>query len=388
MAESARVPFPQAREDFTQDPRVSWSKADEKWILEDEDGSEWEFVEGVGKWVPTLDEALVEQQRKAYAVPGVDESTPAETLRKKKRKEREEREKEAGSDDPTGKNKKPRNNDKPRAERKNCAVYVTSLPPDVTVEEVVETFSRYGIIAQEVDSGQPRVKLYLDEQGNPKGDALVVYFRPESVPLAIQMLDDTEFRLGEHNPAGHMRVREAEKSYKKVKDAPEQPNKRDQKKIIRRTQELNSKLADWSDDEPSTLPEPNSKWEKVVILKHMFTLQELADDPAALLDIKDDIRDECSKLGAVTNVVLYDKEPAGVVTVRFGTVEAAQACVLMMSGRHFDGRQVVAYISDGTERFKKSGGGGHAFEEDEEEQQARLKRLAEWSKREGDAAEA
>jgi hypothetical protein len=34
-------------------------------------------------------------------------------------------------------------------------------------------------------------------------------------------------------------------------------------------------LADWDDDDPSTLPETRSRWDKVVILKHMFTLQEL-----------------------------------------------------------------------------------------------------------------
>ncbi len=36
-----------------------------------------------------------------------------------------------------------------------------------------------------------------------------------------------------------------------------------------------SKLADWSDDEASSLKDTSSKWDKVVILKHMFTLQEL-----------------------------------------------------------------------------------------------------------------
>ena len=38
----------------------------------------------------------------------------------------------------------------------------------------------------------------------------------------------------------------------------------------------------------------------------MFTLKELAEDAALLLDLKDDVRDECSTLGEVTNVVLYD----------------------------------------------------------------------------------
>jgi hypothetical protein len=51
------------------------------------------------------------------------------------------------------------------------------------------------------------------------------------------------------------------------------------------------------------------------------------EDPAAILDIKEDIRDECSKLGDVTNVVLYDKEPDGVVTVRFSDPEGARQCV-------------------------------------------------------------
>lgn len=51
------------------------------------------------------------------------------------------------------------------------------------------------------------------------------------------------------------------------------------------------------------------------------------EDPAAMLDIKEDIREECSKLGDVTNVVLFDKEPAGVASVRFSDVAAAEACV-------------------------------------------------------------
>lgn len=36
-----------------------------------------------------------------------------------------------------------------------------------------------------------------------------------------------------------------------------------------------SKLADWDDDDPSALPDTTSRMERVVILKHMFTLQEL-----------------------------------------------------------------------------------------------------------------
>ncbi|KAL9592206.1 MAG: hypothetical protein Q9179_006953 [Wetmoreana sp. 5 TL-2023] len=46
-----------------------------------------------------------------------------------------------------------------------------------------------------------------------------------------------------------------------------------------------------------------------------------------MLDIKEDIREECAKIATVTNVVLFDKEPDGVASVRFSNVEGAKACV-------------------------------------------------------------
>lgn len=41
----------------------------------------------------------------------------------------------------------------------------------------------------------------------------------------------------------------------------------------------------------------------------MFTLKDLEKDASLLLDLKEDVRDECSSLGEVTNVVLYDASP-------------------------------------------------------------------------------
>lgn len=184
--------------------------------------------------------------------------------------------------------------------------------------------------------------MYEDDQGRFKGDALVVYFRPESVQLAIQMLDDSDFRLGEEGLDGRMRVVVADQSYKKVQQPEDTggnkvvsggekigPVKRkgDQKKIIKKTQKLNSKLADWDDNDPQVLQQVSNRFDKVVILKRMFTLAELEDDPAAMLEIKEDVREECAKLGEVTNVVLFDKEVEGVMSVRFANAEAAQACL-------------------------------------------------------------
>lgn len=54
-----------------------------------------------------------------------------------------------------------------------------------------------------------------------------------------------------------------------------------------------------------------------------------------MLEIKEDIRDECAKLGEITNVVLFDKEPDGVASVRFANAEAAKACVRVGPNVHY-----------------------------------------------------
>lgn len=239
------------------------------------------------------------------------------------------------------------------------------------------------MIAEEIDSGKPRIKMYEDSQGNFKGEVLVVYFRPESVDLAVQMLDDSDFRLGERGPDGKMRVQVADYSYKKQQptEIPAEKPKitnRDKQKIMKKTEKMNRKLADWDDDDPQAIQETSSRWDKVVILKHMFTLEELEEDPAAMLEIKEDIREECEKLGQVTNVQLFDKEPDGVVSVRYQNTTAAEACVRMMNGRFFDKRQLVAHIATGKEKFKKSDAKHADVDGEEEEEGGRLDSFGKW----------
>ncbi|KAF2842394.1 hypothetical protein M501DRAFT_1013738 [Patellaria atrata CBS 101060] len=372
---AARVVFPHSPEDFENDARVSFSKLENKWLLEDDDGSEWEYNEALKKWIPLLDEELLEKQRQAYAVAGVDEHEPAQPAKKRKQENSEDNKSQ----------KKTRKDEEAKTERKNTAVYVTSLPLNVTVDEVKSVFSRCGVIAETIETGEPRIKLYTDEKGNFKGDALIVFFRPESVDLAIQMLDDSDFRIGQSGPEGSMRVKVAEKSYKKQQDGPTtgpKSNMRDKKKIIRKTQQMNNKLLDWSDDEPSMEP-TTSKFDKLVYLKHMFTLKELKEDPTAMDEIEEDIRDECSKLGQVSRVTLFDKEESGVVSVKFADHTAAKACVQLMNGRHFAGQQVVAFIASGGEKFQKSRK-SKVGDEEEDEEARRLDEFGKWIEKAGE----
>jgi HIV Tat-specific factor 1 len=230
--------------------------------------------------------------------------------------------------------------------QENRAIYVTNLPRDTNENEIEEVFSKYGIIDQGAD-GNKRIKMYADDEGNFNGEALIVYFKRASIDLAIQMLDDYFFRIEEQNH-GTIRVKEADFSYKRNKDSEQIVSKltrKDKKASERNRADLNryvisdnhtiktdhfhSKLAEWSDNEEEVkevfAPKKN-KWAKVVIIKHAFTLEELEEDAAAYLDIKDDMREEAELFGEVTNVTLYDKEPQGIITIRFKEFESAEKC--------------------------------------------------------------
>ncbi len=87
MANQASSSFPLDPSEFDSDERISFSKLDNKFLLVQEDGTEYEFDDALKRWVPVLDEALLEEQQKAYAVQGVDENEPVEAQKRKRKKE-------------------------------------------------------------------------------------------------------------------------------------------------------------------------------------------------------------------------------------------------------------------------------------------------------------
>ncbi|KAK3897127.1 putative nuclear mrna splicing factor-associated protein [Staphylotrichum tortipilum] len=401
--------FPTNTDEFDQDDRISYSKLDNKYIAVQDDGTEYEFDQELKRWIPMIDEALIEEQQRGYMMHNADadEPRPRQQQQQQQGKKRKmdysndrEQDNNTHNNHPDKKDrasKNPRRGGQgsrgPPQPKQNTAVYVTGLPPDATADEVAELFSRKcGVIAEEIDSGRPRIKMYTDgATGRFKGDALIVFFKPQSVQMAIMLLDDTDFRFPTGPPgsavsAPKMRVQAADASYKKTKydgdDTPSSSSKpnnsnpsskpppntsSDKAKIIRKTQKLSAKLADWSDDDlppshasnPTPSDAPSTKTDRTIILTHMFTFAELASDPTALLDIKEDVRDECAKLGPVTNVVLYDEEEDGIVA----------ACLRLMHGRAFAGRIVEAYFATGKEKFRRSKGevGAGGGDGDEEE---------------------
>jgi len=212
-------------------------------------------------------------------------------------------------------------------------VYVTNLPQDTEVDELLQRFGKCGVI-EEDDEGEPKIKMYAREDGSFSGEALVVFFKEDSVTLAVNLMDEAELRLGDAST--RMRVQVAEFGHKQQQGVGGQGGGGERKVVNRKkaTKRIGKmqrygpqvafliegphwglrKLEDWdSEDEfgpaltaVDKFSNQANKHGRVVVLKHMFTLAELDEDPSLLLDLKEDVREECAILGDVTNVVLYD----------------------------------------------------------------------------------
>lgn len=103
---------------------------------------------------------------------------------------------------------------------------------------------------EEDDDGDPKVKLYANDDGTSNGEALVVYFKEESVALAVAMLDGAELRIGDAST--RMDVSQAEFGHKqgggeRQGDGSSKPRKTvDKKKISRRLGKMQKCVIDFS----------------------------------------------------------------------------------------------------------------------------------------------
>jgi HIV Tat-specific factor 1 len=110
--------------------------------------------------------------------------------------------------------------EQPKTERKSTAIYVTGLPLNVMVHELNDLFQKCDVISEKIETGKPRIKIYNNEYRNSKEDALVIFFKLESINIAILRFNETDFRFGKKNLNDLIRIEAAETSYKKQQDAP------------------------------------------------------------------------------------------------------------------------------------------------------------------------
>ncbi|KAL6454106.1 CUS2 Cold sensitive U2 snRNA suppressor 2 [Candida maltosa Xu316] len=175
--------------------------------------------------------------------------------------------------------------------KRNTAVYVSNLPIDLTVTDIEHAFNNFGKIQVGKD-GNLKIKMYNDDSGKFKGEALVIFAQPDSASLAIEMMDNSLFN------GQNIRVEEA---------------KFDEKKDV-----------------------PN-KTEPGVVIRSMFRKDEFETDEYLKQDIIDDIKDECEKLGInVSGSIQFNVKDESVL-INFTSAEEVQVCIDKFNNRYYDG---------------------------------------------------
>ncbi|GAA37173.1 HIV Tat-specific factor 1 [Clonorchis sinensis] len=252
------------------------------------------------------------------------------------------------------------------SEDKNTHVYVTGLPVDITESDFFELMSKYGVIMNEPFTDRPRIKLYLDEEGKPKGDGRCCYVKVESVDLAMKLLEGMEY-----SPGHLLHVERAKFTPKGQFD----PKKRrrltlKEKKKLKEQQES---LFRWGIDTSKFV---RSKKERVLVLKNAFVETDFVTDVTLIPLVRDRLRAQCAKCGVVKKIVVHDTNPLGVVTVTFNTPEEADTALGFLNKALFNypGPGGVRQLQ--VERW--DGRTNYSLKEDESEEMNRIHKWEEF----------
>lgn len=236
----------------------------------------------------------------------------------------------------------------------NTTIMLQGLPPQIGVTELRKFVEKCGILRRDEETGLEKVQICQDENGSFTGDAIATYYRKESVALALLILDGSEIMPG--FPV-HISEREQAKNERgKEEEQEKEAKKRGKKKKI----DYESMLG-WED------------WEtrRHVILFNMFDPKDALGDPSSFYeDLKKEVKEEVEKLGDVESLYPFERNPQGVIAIKFKGPAAAQKCIDVMDGRYFDRKQIKAIWYDGITDY--------SVPEDEEDENRRLDDFGRW----------
>ncbi|KAL7517667.1 hypothetical protein ACHAWX_002574 [Stephanocyclus meneghinianus] len=314
-----------------------------------------------GNWVH---EALAPKREKKQTINEADASTAGRTS--------------TTADATTGTKKRKRNKPKFSAKNAKCWIYVTGLPTDTDEQEVATYFSKCGVLDLDPETQKPKVKLYRhkanEEEGRTlKGDASICYARPESVDLALQILDENLFRDGaildasmcygrpesvdlalqilDENLFRDGAILSVQRAKFEQHGSAFEENSKTTKNGRRVVSEAKRKVArlaalqavGWDEGENGRIA-GGLKGLRIIVLRNMFDPDEFLDDAndEKLGALEETVHTECEEMGTVEKITIFSKHPAGVIIVKFAQPNAASDAVNRFNGRiRRDGKQQV-----------------------------------------------
>ena len=227
-------------------------------------------------------------------------------------------------------------------------VYVTGLPSDCTEQEVSTFFSKAGILDLDPESQRPKIKLYRSKDGSKKlkGDGSICYARPESVQLALTLLDDAPFRPMVDPTSGKLSVTRAKfEQHGQSYDTNKKPKKSNAKRKVARLAALQA--VQWDDTGENGRITGGLKGLCIVVLKNMFDPKDIDQNDDALQKLEQGTHELCAGFGTVEKMTVFAKNPEGVMVVKFAQPQAASTAVQELDGKPRDGRIMEAIFWDG-----------------------------------------
>lgn len=221
----------------------------------------------------------------------------------------------------------------------NSAVYISNLPENVSFAEIKQAFSKYGLVAQNPD-GSDRITLLRDTNL-----ALLFYHNHDSVPLALEMLNDYTIRPGLLRIA----VRIPLPSEIAKESVPKALTPLEMAALHQKV------LADSNSWDTSGVKQKYDAirqriFQKVTVVENMFRCAELDTDPCLEQDLRDDIAEECARLNIDADIVKISiYKLGGKVTIKFTLPELSAKCISAFNDRFYDGLKIRAYTFDGNE---------------------------------------
>eukprot|EP01029_Cantina_marsupialis_P001302 TRINITY_DN11081_c0_g1_i1.p1 TRINITY_DN11081_c0_g1~~TRINITY_DN11081_c0_g1_i1.p1 ORF type:complete len:506 (+),score=173.53 TRINITY_DN11081_c0_g1_i1:142-1659(+) len=221
-------------------------------------------------------------------------------------------------------------------------IYVTGLPSDVTENELLEFFKRCGAIMGDIfNNNKPRIKLYRDEMGESKGDAKLCFVKPEAVEMAINMLDGGVFR------EDGTRIKVTKADFQPYTDARAEGLKKRKhtKEDIIKIRRATTQALSWDTTA--------GRRQDMVVILHLHEPKDFEENADAVKQqLHDDIFLECSKIGEVSKVTVFDRNEEGAVIVKYKNADHAENCVAKMDGRFFGGKPLKSILWDGITNYK------------------------------------